>query len=267
MVSCTPPWILDPTCSTVAQTDDSTANHFATCLVSRPPPPPAPPRPSFKRLPGSAIDIGGGANGAVWVVGTNAVFGGRGIYRWAGGGWVPASGGAVRIAVASDGSPWVTNSSNQIFHMVGSGWVKYPGLAQDVAVGANGAVWVVGTTPVPGGYGIYRWQGSIWARVYGGAVRIAVAPDGTAWVTNSLNQIFHLTASGPVRYPGSARDVAVGKDGTVWIVGTNPVPGGYGIYRWGGKAWAQQPGGAVNITVGPDGLPWVTNSADQIYAA
>jgi hypothetical protein len=41
VVSCTPPWLLDPTCSTVAQTDESTANHFAACQTgpsSAPPP-------------------------------------------------------------------------------------------------------------------------------------------------------------------------------------------------------------------------------------
>ena len=31
VVSCTPPWLLDPTCSTVAQTDESTADHYAPC--------------------------------------------------------------------------------------------------------------------------------------------------------------------------------------------------------------------------------------------
>jgi hypothetical protein len=31
VVSCTPPWVLDSSCSTVTQTDDSTANHFAPC--------------------------------------------------------------------------------------------------------------------------------------------------------------------------------------------------------------------------------------------
>jgi len=31
VVSCTPPWQLDSTCTTVAQTDDTTANHFAPC--------------------------------------------------------------------------------------------------------------------------------------------------------------------------------------------------------------------------------------------
>ncbi|HET9077046.1 MAG TPA: twin-arginine translocation signal domain-containing protein [Acidimicrobiales bacterium] len=31
VVSCTPPWVLDSTCSTVAQVDESTANHYAPC--------------------------------------------------------------------------------------------------------------------------------------------------------------------------------------------------------------------------------------------
>ena len=31
VVSCTPPWQLDSTCTTVAQTDDFTANHYAPC--------------------------------------------------------------------------------------------------------------------------------------------------------------------------------------------------------------------------------------------
>ncbi len=31
VVSCTPPWLLDPACSTVSQTDDSTADHYAPC--------------------------------------------------------------------------------------------------------------------------------------------------------------------------------------------------------------------------------------------
>ena len=32
MVSCTPPWLIDPTCSTVAQTDDNTADQNVPCL-------------------------------------------------------------------------------------------------------------------------------------------------------------------------------------------------------------------------------------------
>jgi hypothetical protein len=36
VVSCTPPWLLDSTCTTVAQTDDNTANHFAPCQNGTP---------------------------------------------------------------------------------------------------------------------------------------------------------------------------------------------------------------------------------------
>ncbi|MCU4183201.1 hypothetical protein K6U06_02425 [Acidiferrimicrobium sp. IK] len=45
VVSCTPPWELDPTCSTVSQVDESTANHYAPCQDGptsfAPPAPPA----------------------------------------------------------------------------------------------------------------------------------------------------------------------------------------------------------------------------------
>ncbi len=39
-VSCTPPWLLDSSCTNVVQIDDSTANHFAPCQNGTPPPPP-----------------------------------------------------------------------------------------------------------------------------------------------------------------------------------------------------------------------------------
>jgi hypothetical protein len=261
VVSCTPPWLLDPTCSTVARTDDSTANHFASCLQPQPPT-----QPEFRLLPGSATDIGGGANGAVWVVGTNPAPGGKGIYLWTGKAWEGVSGGATNIAVGPDGSPWVTNSSNQIYRRVGSGWARYPGFARDIAVGADGSVWILGTNPVPGGYGVWRWTGSAWTPVSGGGVRISVGPDGSPWVTNSSNQIYRRVGSAWAKYPGDATDIAVGPDGTAWVVGTNPVPGGGGIWRWAGSAWAPIRGGAVRIAIGPDKLPWVVNSTQQIFA-
>ena len=43
VVSCTPPWVLDSTCTTVAQVDENTANHYAPCqngpTTNSPPPP------------------------------------------------------------------------------------------------------------------------------------------------------------------------------------------------------------------------------------
>jgi hypothetical protein len=147
--------------------------------------------PSAWRLaPGSATDIAAGADGSVWVIGTNPMPGGYGIWHWIGSGWVPVAGGAVAIAVGPDGSPWVVNSAHRIYHRIGSGWILYPGAAVDIAVGANGAVWVVGTNPTPGGYGIYRWTGAGWAGVPGGAVAIAVGANGRPWVVNSARRIY-----------------------------------------------------------------------------
>ncbi len=220
---------------------------------------------SWKLLPGAASDVGVGAGGAVWVVGTPTVPGGHGIYEWTGNGWSAVPGGAVSIAVGPDGSPWVTNSTDQIYHRVGSSWVLYPGAASAVGVGADGAVWVVGTPTVPGGHGIYEWTGNGWSAVPGGAVSIAVGPDGSPWVTNSTDQIYHRVGSSWVLYPGAASAVGVGADGAVWVVGTPTVPGGHGIYEWTGNGWSAVPGGAVSIAAGPAGFPWVTNSTNQIY--
>jgi hypothetical protein len=52
VVSCTPPWVLDSSCSTVSQTDDSTANHYASCQngPTAPPPPPLPPIPEDDQM-------------------------------------------------------------------------------------------------------------------------------------------------------------------------------------------------------------------------
>ena len=222
---------------------------------------------AFRLKPGAAAtNISQGADGSLWVIGTNPVPGGYGIYEWTGSSWAREPGGAVAIAVAPDGTPLVINSAHQIFVWTGSGWGRLPGAARDIAVGADGSLWVIGTNPVPGGYGIYEWNGSGWGRVAGGAVDIAVAPDGTPLVVNSAHQIFVWTGSGWGRLPGAARDIAVGADGSLWVIGTNPVPGGYGIYEWNGSGWGRVAGGAVDITVGPVGRPWVINSNHQIFA-
>lgn len=42
IVTCTPPWQLDPSCTTSVRTDNATRNHHRECLVPPPPPPPEP---------------------------------------------------------------------------------------------------------------------------------------------------------------------------------------------------------------------------------
>jgi hypothetical protein len=126
----------------------------------------------------------------VWIIGTNATPGGFGIYRWTGSGWGPVPGGAVTIAVAPDGTPFVVNSAQQTFEWTGSGWAQGPGTLTDIAMGADASLWAIGTNATPGGFGIYRWIGSGWGSVRGGAVTISVGPNGHPWVINSTHHIY-----------------------------------------------------------------------------
>jgi tectonin-like protein len=57
-----------------------------------------------------------------------------GIYHWNGSGWDQIDGGGVRIAVGSDGQPWVVNSNGSIYHRVNGAWQTLPGAANDIGV-------------------------------------------------------------------------------------------------------------------------------------
>jgi hypothetical protein len=150
---------------------------------------------SWERLPGAAKDIGIGADNSVWVIGTNSVQGGYGIYRWEGKNWRRIDGGAVRIDVDPRGNPWVVNSYDNIYRRVGDRWEQVFGAAKDIGIGADNSVWVIGTNSVQGGYGIYRWEEKNWRRIDGGAVQISVDNHGVPWVVNADNYIYRKKRS------------------------------------------------------------------------
>jgi hypothetical protein len=148
---------------------------------------------SWKVLPGLANDIGVGADGSVWVIGTDERVGGHSIFKWLGTEWDMIDGAAERIDVGPDGTVWVVNSYGNIYKRPPGGvWQRLPGLAYDIGVGANGSVYVIGTLPRGDGtdYSIHKWNGSTWDGVDGGAVEISVGPDGTPWVVNSKGNIY-----------------------------------------------------------------------------
>jgi hypothetical protein len=130
-----------------------------------------------------------GANGSVWVIGTDAVGGGFGLWHWTGRGWASTPGGAVAIAVDPHGNPWVVNNRHTIYRWTGTAWSLLPGAATDIGVGANGSAWVIGTNAVGGGFGLWHSSGRGWASTPGGALAIAVGPDANPWVVDSRHQI------------------------------------------------------------------------------
>lgn len=224
----------------------------------------------FTQVPtGTARDIGVGANGAVWIVGTSTVPGGYAIYKWSGSAWTPEPGGAVNIDVGPDGTPWIVNSSQQVEKWTGSGWSSpYPGLASGISVGADGTTWIVGTSPTGGGNYVWYWNG-VWVPVPGGLLNIEGGPNGVPWGVNNVNTVFQGTAEGWTVLPGTGRDIATGTDGSVWLVGTSTLPNGYSVYHWTGSDWGNPypSNGAVSIAVGPDGTPWITDNENHVLHA
>ena len=53
--------------------------------------------------------------------------GGNNMLHLFDGRWAPVAGGAVRIAVEPDGSPWIADNMGAIFARVGTGWWRAPG--------------------------------------------------------------------------------------------------------------------------------------------
>lgn len=64
--------------------------------------------------------------------------------------------------------------------------------------------------------------------------------------------------------PGTAVDVGASAN-ALWVIGTNTVPGGYGLHRWDGKTFIANSGGAVRIDLDPQGNPWVVNNAGKVF--
>jgi len=131
------------------------------------------------------------------------------------------------------------NNQGSIFRRTSSGWTQLPGSANDIGIGSDGSVWVVGTNSVPGGYGIWNYnaRSNSWSSIDGGAIRIAVDRSGNPWVVNNQNNIFRRNRNSWVQLTGSAWDIGcgAGNNRSVWIVGTNSVPGGYGVWRYTGN--------------------------------
>ena len=112
----------------------------------------------------------------VWAIGSAADIaniGGSHIYYWNAGlgdnyGWTQVPGGAVKIAVAPDGQPWVINKQGTIFRMtrgatsyVDGNWQVVPGTASDIGIGADGSVWTIGAAGDVaniGGSSIYHYN-------------------------------------------------------------------------------------------------------------
>lgn len=208
----------------------------------------------WQAIAGAASDVAAGAPGAVWAIGSNAVPGGQGIYQWNGTTWTAVYGGACKLTIDSTGEPWALQATNAIYRRQAGSWVAVAGAATDLAGGIGGAFYALGTTASPGGFLIYQWNGSGWTNIPGAAEQIAVGPDNMLWARQSNNLIYRWNGTSWTAIPGAARELAGGSE--IWALGTNAVPGGFGIYQWNGSTWIAVAGGAQHLAVDSAGVVW-----------
>jgi hypothetical protein len=109
---------------------------------------------SWKYVPGLlAIDIDVNKNGDVWAVGK----GDHGVYRYIRqtGTWskVSPTTKAYRIAVDTDGDPWILSTSLYTYRWENNKFVYIRGRAYDIAVGSKDQAVCIGTNRVP-----YKWS-------------------------------------------------------------------------------------------------------------
>lgn len=210
-------------------------------------------RGSWRNMPGKALDISAGANGAVWVVGTDGS-----PYSWGGKNWVGRPGKIARVDVGPKGRPWAVSKDKKIWRWNGKKWDQIPGGATDIGVGGkgNGVAWVIG------GGKIYRYNGFSWNLMPGAATRIDVDPNGNPWVVNKSKQIWRWNGKKWLRVKGSATDIGIGANGTVMVVGTDKKP-----WAWNGKAFVKLAGSNLTqISVDRGGLPWGITADKRIWA-
>lgn len=249
----------------------------------------------WRPVPGataSAISIG--RNGAVWIVGTEAMPGGREVLRWNGRSWLPQGIGAERVAVAPDGSAWLLDDSSHLHEPAADGWRRLDQTAVDVSVGADGSVWIIApgasedaanrilrrrgdgwvegdSTPTPYGYPLaLPWTQTDVADLVDAPempIRLAVTAEGLPWVVNADGAMYRrLPGAWQLLAEEPAAEIAIGFDGNCWIVGADERPDGFGIYRYyHGTDWDCYDGAAVKIAVDPDGLPWRIDAQGRIF--
>lgn len=233
---------------------------LAGTSASKAPPAPINAPKVWLQMPGASTDIGIGA-GTLWTIGTRAVQGGFGVYRWDGKNWVDMKGAGVRIDVDNKGFAWIVTDKNEIWRYSNTGWTKLSGLAQDIGIGADGSVWVIGTATVNGGFEIFRWNNGNWIKVPGGGIRIDVDPKGNAWVISNGGDVFRYVNNNWLPAFGvKAHDIGIGADGSVFVAAQDG-----SVHRWDGQKWVKRDGKLSELTVDVQGSPIGASDNKQIW--
>ncbi len=231
------------------------------------------------RFPGLAQDMGLGAKGALWVVGTD-----RFAYRWNAGkkSWerVGERQDFIHIDAASDGGALAVTTGGAVYFAgrnagKATRWTRVADNARDIGIGGRWA-WITRRVGNSGqvwraaydGSGRFRWRrapGSVPASL----AHIDGDPNGNAWGVSDTNQIYRFDGEKWRKQPGEATDIGIGADNTVWIVGTDIVDrlGGGWLYQFDARArkWIKGSRRLRTVTAGRGGNPAGTEHDHEIW--
>ena len=152
-------------------------------------------------MPGTGSDIGIGADGSIFAIGTQSVSatGGFNIMKWNGSNWDTLQDcSGIHIAVAPNGIPWVVNKSNIVYQNSGGVlWNPIPGVSgNDIGIGADGSVFVTGKDSTLASYQppIYQYNNGGWNKLNNvSGTSISVSPKGIPYWIDKSNNIYKLS--------------------------------------------------------------------------
>jgi hypothetical protein len=135
--------------------------------------------------------------------------------------WERIAGALKYVSVASDGTVWGVNASDNIYRRTGNTWTQVPGALKQLSVGNASTIWGVNASD-----NIFRWNGNGWTRVAGALKHVSVASDGTVWGVNASDNIYQRTGNTWTQVRGALKQVATGSTDVVWGVNSSDA-----IYR------------------------------------
>ena len=139
---------------------------------------------TWQNMPGQAVAIAAGGN-EVWMIDRKGETHKWNDDAWS---WQNYGGKAQKIAVDSNGIPWVVNNE-QVYRLRGQTWQNMPGKIRAISAG-GGHVWAVGES-----YNVFQWNDDAftWRNVAGNARLIAVGGTGTPYVLQQTGtQVYRL---------------------------------------------------------------------------
>ena len=240
---------------------------------------------TWKKVPGTALDIASGPNGAIYAVGTS-----KNVLKWNAqrNNWDLLAGlenvkelvamkHGMLLALTHDGklfyyhpgakawrsdwfisSPGLPNFIHSIHHSPDPNY-GVSTLAESVKVVSNNRVYQ---------YRNNRWN--YWDYSLRYVNKVVEPKQGNVYYINTDKRIVNKPSYGKWIVPGAAQDITAGQDGSVWIVDLDNR-----IKKLAsGRTWYHEPSldlvearryAIRDIAVDADGFPWVISKSNQIY--